>query len=158
MNTTNLKRKESVVKVHVDFRDFYPVIREHYDINGYYSSRIINERTVDILLEPTIAFLIKHKHNVFNLSYSRYTELLLYFSESEFIEIFDDLQIEFSEFLSDLGIFGFERYILLRRDNFDCDFIKVGDEQFQAFIDKHTKLPPSCSEIRYELREFGYDY
>lgn len=136
--TMNLER--SLERIYIDFKGFYPIINTHLSRYGYLSSKYINNEVITSLYEPIISFLIKHKFNIINITYSSCRLLHNYFSEEEFLEIFDDLSIEFNSYLNEHGITSFNRYVLVRNDACLSHFVRVNEDDFKTLDDRYTKL------------------
>lgn len=141
MNISNLSLSVNVEgKIAVDFRGFHDRIKDYYESLGYLSSLMIDEKDIKNLLEPTISFILRHKFNIHVVGNSSSSLVTKYFSREEFIELFDDMFIDFNLFLEDHGITSQGKYVLVRLDNFDCYFIEVPNEQFKTILDQYSVI------------------
>lgn len=115
MNISNLSLSVNVEgKIAVDFRGFHGRIKDYYESIGYLSSLMIDEKDIKNLLEPTISFILRHKFNIHVVGNSSSSLVTKYFSREEFIELFDDMFIDFNLFLEDHGITSQGKYVLIQ--------------------------------------------
>lgn len=139
----------------INFTDFFPFIEDALDEKGMYSSRMIVRKDYPFLIPALQTYLIR-KCKIFSLvGYVEEPVLTAWFDYETLIEAFDDLLLQFREYLSSVkGLDLNSRYTLVRYlDNFN--FIIAQGEQDDPVLDyQYTSLVDDCEQMVTECDPF----
>lgn len=139
----------------INFTNFFPFIEQAIDEKGMYSSRMIVRKDYPFLVPAFQTYLIR-KCGIFSLvGYVEEPVLTSWFDFETLIEEFDDLLLQFREYLiSNLGLDLQARYTLVRYlDNFN--FIIAQGEQDDPVLDhQHSSLVDDCEQVVTECDPF----
>lgn len=120
----------------LDFRLFHQTVIDELTAHAYESPIMMKESDIYGIVDPTITMLLRHTYFVTCLNNTGIRGLSYYFTQDDFLEVFDDLRIKFSIFLEEQGILYTEHYLVMRVDNFDAVFLRLADDDYKEVCDK----------------------
>ena len=144
MSTSQVTSK--IIKVYLG--GFHKYVREAYRTHGFYSPWIIDENEIDQLVDPTINFFLKQRSNIFLLDPAPHHQINKHFDRETFLQLFDDLAIEFGYYLNTQSIGVRNHYIVKREDNINAFFKMVDYETYNDIVLHSTKLEEGAFGLR----------
>lgn len=142
--TENLKVLEST---RVDFSLFHDVIMEEFEAHAYLSPCLMTTNDIVNVTDSVVALLVKHTPFCLTANYGCTRAVQYFFPEGEFLDIFDDLRIRFSDFLSDFGIDFREKYVVRRTDTYYATFFRVSDDDYKTLSARLNSLAYSLAPV-----------
>lgn len=139
----------------VNFVEFFPLIEKALDDKNMYSSRMIFTKDYPFLIPAFQTYLIR-KCGIFSLvGYVEEPILTNWFDSETLIEEFDDLLLEFRDFLiTGKGLDMGERYTLVRYMDGLNFIIAQGEPNDPIFNDQHFPLVENSVEVVTESDPF----
>lgn len=126
--TTSSTKKRNRTCLSVDIRLFHPTVIQHIKKNAMYSFSLITENDVVELIDPVISFLFHNSPNFELQGNGKYNHIFLFYAREDFIEIFDELFLEFNNFFYFINVSRYKKYDVIRMDNFQTYIIEENDK------------------------------
>lgn len=151
-----MNKKESlkvIESTRLDISLFHSIVVEELDKHSFNSPIMMSWNDCIDCVNSVMSLLFKHHPRCLMLNNDSTRAILHFFDEQEFIDIFDDLQMKFNDFLEDMGIYSKEKYLVKRIDTFNTIFMRLDDESFQEATDQLYKAQYGCTPLftRFKL-------
>ena len=130
---------------------------EELEKYAYLSPIMMKDRDILNVTDSVVSMLIKHTSYCLVQQHGTMRALLYFFSESEFLEIFDNLRMRFSDFLSDFGIDFREKYVVRRTDTYYATFFRVSEDDYKTLSARLNSLAYSLAPVFAGLSFTGED-
>lgn len=130
---------------------------EEFEKYAYLSPCLMTTNDIINVTDSVTALLMKHTSFCLTANYGCTRAVQYFFSESEFLEVFDNLRMRFSDFLSDFGIDFREKYVVRRTDTYYATFFRVSDDDYKTLSARLNSLAYSLAPVFAGLSFTGED-
>lgn len=139
----------------ITFDKFKETIKEHLELKWAFSFREIKSTDFDEIATNILEYYIKNAGCFYMTGYAKAVSPFFWFERETFLEEFDELEIEFNQFLNtDLAIDRYKRYHLCRFvDQSNFLLCELSNEHFKSLFEC-VYSSPNREEIQPESDEF----
>lgn len=134
--------------------DFGMIIKDCSDVlkdNERFSAITITEENIYNLSIQIVNYYFFKRNDLIAYPLGRFNELFLHFKREDFLEIFDQLEMEFNQFLNVSGLEINKKYLILRKNYLHGFGVEITDELYGYLQIPNSSFEDCIEKIQYRL-------